>query len=98
MVVSSAVHHLLERAAAMLPASDEELICKGIAAGVSERLLELKKAQSQLQKAYGSLEALEQDIKATGVSSHDHTTYTALLEWRAMHHELAQLLHLLETL
>jgi len=96
MKTVSPAHHLLTQAAAILPSSDEELIYKGIAAGVSERILDLKKAAARLREVYGSMEALERRIQAEGVSPDDHTLYTDLLEWRAIHHELSELLRLLE--
>jgi len=98
MTASSRAHQLLEKAAAVLPVSDEDLIYKGIAAGVSERMLILKKAVWRLQEQYGSLEELERRIQIDGVSPDDHTFYTDLLEWRAAMHELAELLHIFETL
>jgi hypothetical protein len=47
---------------------------------------------------YGTLETLEQQIQAAGLSPDDHTRYTDRLEWRAITHELRELLYLLETL
>jgi len=37
-------------------------------------------------------------VKTEGVSPDDHTLYTDLLEWRAIDHELTELLHMLEAL
>lgn len=98
MVLPSRAHQLLEKATAVLPASDEDLIYKGIAAGVSERIIALKKATARLQGKYGSLEELERKIQIEDVSPDDHTLYTDLLEWRAIQHELAELLHIFEAL
>lgn len=98
MTMPPHAHQLLEKATAILPASDEELIYKGIAAGVSERIIALKKAAARLQVNYGSLQDLERRIQDEGVSPDDHTFYTDLLEWRAIHHELTELLHILEAL
>jgi hypothetical protein len=95
---SSHVHELLERATAILPASDEDLIYKGIAAGVSERIIALKKAQARLQQKYHSVEELDRKMKIERVSPDDHTLYTDYLEWRAIEHELTELLHILEAL
>ena len=95
---SSHVHELLERATAILPVSDEDLIYKGIAAGVSERIIALKKAQTRLQQKYHSAEALERKMKIEGVSPDDHTLYADCLEWRAIKHELTELVHIFETL
>ena len=91
---SSHVHELLERATAILPVSDEDLIYKGIAGGVSERLIALKKAQAQLQQKYHSVEELEHSMKIEGVSPDDHTLYADYLEWRAIKHELTELVHI----
>jgi hypothetical protein len=98
MAMSLYVHQLLEKATAILPVSDDELIYKGIAAGVSERIMALKKAAARLQDRYGSLEELERMIQTDGVSPDDHALYTELLEWRAINHELTELLHVLEVL
>jgi hypothetical protein len=95
-MVTTYAHELLERATALLPDSDEELIYKGVAAGVSERMIALKKAAARHQRNYGSLEALERRIQAEGVSPDDHTLYTDLLEWRAINQEMSELVHLLE--
>lgn len=98
MDTSSHVHELLEKATAILPVSDEDLICKGIAAGVSERIIALKRAQDRLQQKYRSMEELEQKMRIEGVSPDDHTLYADCLEWRAIKHELTELLHIFETL
>ncbi len=94
MASLSRAHQLLEKATSVLALSDEDLIYKGIAAGVSERLIALKKATARLQEQYGSLEELERKIQTEGVSPDDHTLYTDLLEWRAIQHEQTELLHL----
>jgi len=98
MAVASNVQQLLQRVTAVLPSSDEDLIYKGIAAGVTERIMALKKAAAQLQGRYNSLEDLEEKIQAEGIPPDDHTLYTDLLEWRAINHELTQLLHIFEAL
>ena len=98
MTVSSDAHQLLERATAILPASDEDLIYKGIAAGVSERFMALKKSRARLQGKHSSQEELEHRVKTEGVSPDDHALYTDLLEWRAIDHESSELLHVLEDL
>ncbi len=98
MAMSSHVQQLLERVTAVLPVSDEDLVYKGIAAGVTERIMTLKKTAARLQVRYKSLEDLERRIQAEGVSPDDHTLHTDLLEWRATNHELAQLLHIFEAL
>jgi hypothetical protein len=98
MGVPSDAHQLLERATAILPASDEDLIYKGIAAGVSERIMALKKSRARLQGKHSSREELEHRVKTEGVSPDDHALYTDLLEWRAIDHESTELLHVLEDL
>ena len=98
MAMSSHVQQLLERATAVLPISDEDLVYKGIAAGVTERIMTLKKAAARLQGRYKSLEDLEQKIQAEGVPHDDHTLYADLLEWRAINHELTHLQHIFEAL
>jgi hypothetical protein len=98
MTTSPNVQRLLDRATAVLPISDEDLIYKGIATSVAERMMVLKKAAARLEEQYGSLEELEQAIQTAGVPPDDHTRYTDLLEWRAIGHDLAQLQHIFETL
>jgi hypothetical protein len=98
MTLPARAQTLLEKAAALLPISDEDLIYKGIAVGVSERIMDLKKVEAQLQQRYGSLEVLEQKVKTEHITPDDHTLYTDLLEWRAIHHELTELMRLFEDL
>ena len=98
MVMSSHVQQLLERVTAVLPISDEDLVYKGIAAGVTERIMALRKAAARLRGRYKSLEDLERKIQAGGVPPDDHTLYTDLLEWRAINHELTRLQHIFEAL
>jgi len=98
MALLSRAHQLLEKATDVLALSDEDLIYKGIAAGVSERLITLKKTASRLQEKYSSLEELERKTQTEEVSPDDHTLYTDLLEWRAIQHEQAELLHLFAAL
>lgn len=98
MRASPYAYQLLEQAVAILPVSHEDIIYKGIAAEVSERIMALKKAAARLQGAYGSLEELERKIQIEGVSPDDHTLYTNLLEWRAITHEMTELLRVLEAL
>jgi len=90
------IQQLLQKATAVLPVSDEELLLRGITAETTERILTLKRAALRLQAKYGSLEALAERIKAEGVTPDDHTLYTDLLEWRALRDELAKLVNLLE--
>jgi len=89
---------LLERASRVLPASSDELLLRGITAETTDRIVALKQASLRLRAQYGSSENLEQKIKTGGVSPDDHRLYTDLLEWRAIRHELAELVELLETL
>lgn len=49
----SHVHPLLEKVTAILPVSDEDLVYKGIAAGVSERIIDLNKAVIEKLRASG---------------------------------------------
>lgn len=98
MGLPARAQQLLERASSILPISDEDLIYKGIAAGVSERILVLKKTGAKLQDKYGSLDELEHKRQVEGVSPDDHTLYTDLLEWRAINYELAELFRIIEDL
>jgi hypothetical protein len=89
-------NQLLKKAASVLPVSDEDLIYKGVVAGVSERLFTLKRRKAQLERKYGSIDELNNRVKVEGSSADDHTLYTDLLEWRAIDHELAELLEVFE--
>ncbi len=94
--MTMSVQTLLDQAAAILPFSRDEIIYKGVAAGVSERIVELRRSASKMQTRYGSKSDLERMIAREGVSPDDHTLYTDLLEWRAIDHELAELMHIFE--
>ncbi len=87
---------LLEKVKKILPDSEDEIIFKGITNSITDRIVELKKSAYRLTKQYGSLEKLENRLKREGVSPDDHTLYQDLLEWRAIHFELDQLLELLK--
>lgn len=91
------VQELIQRATTVLPVSGEDLLLRGITAEAVERIFALKRAAAHLQAKYGSLEALEQRIREEGVPPDDHTLYTDLLEWRAIRHELDELLRFLES-
>lgn len=92
------VQELLDQVVTVLPISQDEVIYKGIAAGISERIVELKRARGQLQAKYDSTSQLEQLMAARGVSPDDHTLYTDLLEWRAIDAETVVLRTLREHL
>ncbi len=64
--------------------------------GITERIIELRRAALDLQQRYGSLGKLEERTEREGVSPDDHALYTDLLEWRAIKHELTQLTELEE--
>ncbi len=98
MTRAAHAHQLLEKTVALLPVSQEDIIFRGIAAGVSERILALKKGAARLQGRYGSVKELERRVQMEGVSPEDHTLYTDLLEWRAIAHERSELLCILESL
>ena len=49
-------------------------------------------AAVRLQGRYNPLEDLKQKTQAEGIPPDDHTLYTELLEWRAINHELTDLL------
>jgi len=94
----TALPQLLERASQVLPASRDEFLLRGITAETTDRIVALKKADLRLRARYDSLEDLEQMIESEGVSPDDHRYYTDLLEWRAIRHELSELIALLESL
>jgi len=96
--MASHVQDMVDRARGVLPVSADELLLRGIAAETTDRIVVLKKAEMRLRAKYESLAVLEQRIKAHGVTPDDHRLYDDLLEWRAVHHELAELMSLLEAL
>lgn len=89
---------MLEKTSAILPVTDKDIILRGITTEVVERIVQLKKARAGLEQKYGSLERLERQIEQQGVSPDDHTLYTAFLEWRAINHELSELIDILESM
>ena len=94
--MTMSVQTLLDQAVAILPWSRDDIIYKGVAAGISERIVELKRSASKMQRQYGSMIELERKIRREGVSPDDHTLYTDLLEWRAIDHEMSELMHIFE--
>ena len=63
----------LERTLAILPVTKDDLLMRGIAGQVTERIVELRKVVANLKEKYGSLSALEERIKREGVPIDDHT-------------------------
>jgi len=64
------MQQLLDQVAAILPDSDEDLIYRGVVAGVAERMMVLNRATERLQKRYGSKEALEGGIPRRSYTVH----------------------------
>lgn len=98
MVMNARIQELLWKTSEMLPVTDQEIIFTGITAELMERVVELKRARAGLEKEYDSLEVLEGRIEEQGVPPDDHTLYTDLLEWRAINHEIKQLIAILESM
>ncbi len=98
MVMTARVQELLGRTSALLPVTDQDIIFRGITAELMERVVQLKKAGTGLEEKYGSLEMLERRIEEQGISPDDHTLYTDLLEWRAINHEISELIAILESM
>lgn len=63
----------------------------------AEQMSELTRHAEQMKAQYGSLAMLEEQMRSQGVSPDDHRLYTDLLEWRAIDHELAELMHTYES-
>lgn len=93
--MATPLENVLERTLSALPVTRDDLLIRGIAGEVTERIVELKKARARLQTKYGSLEALQERVKRTGVSPDDHTLYTDALEWRALERESRELFAIL---
>jgi len=85
----------LERTLAILPVTKDDLLMRGIAGQVTERIVELRKVVANLKEKYGSRSALEERIKREGVPIDDHTLYTDLIDWRAADSEMRELLAIL---
>lgn len=68
MANATPAYQLLKRAASILPVSGEDLIYKGVVAGVSERLFTLKRRRSQLERKHGSINDLETRLKIEGAT------------------------------
>lgn len=49
-----------------------------------------------MERKDGSIDELEIRLKTEGATPDDHTLYRDLLEWRAIDHELSELLVLFE--
>lgn len=96
MVVRERVKELWKRTMTLLPMTEEEVLLRGITTGITERIIELRRAVLDLQQRCGSLNKLEERIEREGISPDDHTPYVDLLEWQAIKHELTQLTKLLE--
>ena len=93
--MATTLEQVVERTMLALPVTKEDLIVRGIAGEVTERIVELKKSTARLQQKYPSLDALQERIKREGVSPDDHTLYTDLMEWRAIENEMRELLAIL---
>ena len=98
MDATSSTTAALNRALKILPATEEDIIVTGIVSKITERITELKKAEKRLIEKYESLEKLDRELKAKGVTPDDHTPYNDLIEWRAIRYELEELTNLLESL
>ncbi|MBS1263069.1 MAG: hypothetical protein MAG715_00237 [Methanonatronarchaeales archaeon] len=98
MPVARDAERAVSRALEVLPSTREELVLSGIVSKVNERLVELKLAEEELARKYGSLGELEEKVEREGVSPDDHSLYNDLLEWRAIKEEKSRLTDLLESL
>ena len=96
MTITQDTQLLLDRVRELLPVNDDEIVQRGIAQATLDRIVVLRRRATQLASQYSSLDALETSVNAGSVMPHDHTPYTDLLEWRAVHHELTQLTGFLE--
>ncbi|MBI4787374.1 MAG: hypothetical protein HY782_10050 [Chloroflexi bacterium] len=93
--MATSLDQVLERTLAVLPVTKDDLLVRGIAGEVTDRIVELKKAAARFQDKYKSPSLLEGRIKQEGVSPDDHTLYTDLIEWRAIESEVRELLAIL---
>jgi len=96
MVLTSRTQNLLSDIQKIIAVNEDEVVQRGIAQATTDRIIELRQRIGQLSEYYGDIEKLEAQTKE-GVPADDHTLYTDLLEWRAVRHELEQLIHFLET-
>lgn len=95
MKMATSLDQVLERTLAALPVTREDLLVRGIAGEVTERIVEMKKTAARLQEKYGSRDALQERVKHEGVSPNDHTLYTDLMEWNSIESETRELLAIL---
>lgn len=95
MNIATSLDQALERTLAALPVTREDLLVRGIASQVTERIVELKKTAARLEGKYDSLNALQERVKREGVPPSDHTLYTDLMEWNAIESETRELLAIL---
>ncbi len=79
-----------------MPSSDEDIVFRGVAESVTDRIVDLKKTIHKFQDHYGSLNQLQEEIEAEGVPADDHHLYQDLLEWKAAQDELEELFNILE--
>ena len=96
MAITQDTQLLLDPVCELAPVNDDEIVQRGIAQATLDRIVVLRRRATQLASQYSSLDALETSVNAGSVMPHDHTPYTDLLEWRAVHHELTQLTGFLE--
>ncbi len=93
--MATSLEQVLERTLAALPVTRDDLLVRGIAGEVTERIVELKKTTTRLQEKYGSRDALQERVKREGVPPNDHTLYTDLMEWNSIESETRELLAIL---
>lgn len=96
VATAKSIEELLNRTLRTLPVSVDDIILRGVVSQVTERIVELQRANRTLQEKYGSIAKLEDRLQQEGVSPNDHTFYTDLLEWRAINAELTELQELLK--
>ena len=93
--MATSLDQVLERTLAVLPVTKEDLLVRGIAGELTDRIVELKKAAARLHQKYDAPDVLDARIKQENVSPDDHTLYTDLIEWRAIESEIHELLAIL---
>ncbi len=97
MVLTSRTQNLLSDLQKILALNEDEIVQRGIAQAATDRIIELRQRASQLSENYGKIDKLEAQVKKQKVTADDHTSYTDLLEWHSIQHELEQLTRFLET-
>lgn len=97
MTLTAYTQELMMRLQKLLSVSEDEIVQRGITETATARIVDLRQRAGELTNRYGSMTALEETIKKSGVTPDDHSMYTDLIEWQAVRHEIVHLTQFLES-